>query len=386
MINNKQRKTITIEQKIQIPSELKHLRNTALENKNKLCVIVYSSDTYVSYINNVISKIQDIMGVYNIDAKILPEVVKPQKSNFDTILQMVKDCVLGIVILDGLRPNVMMEYGMLLGLEKPIIVLKDKNAKININGLSDTLKTKCEKHHISNPKLDVTKHISNVNNLNYTGYDCNNLDKFEEILKENLTKLKDDIILQITKPMMPSNLNPDEFKHLQEKFIKIAEYSIKFIKPDFESINKIDKEINDLVNQYHIELPATYYFEIGNIYYKLSKYDEALMFFNKAIEINPDDAEAWYNKGVVLGELNRPDEELKAYNKAIEIKPDDAEAWYNKGVVLGKLNRPDEALKAYDKAIEIKPDYAEAWYNKGVVLGKLNRPDEALKAYDKAIE
>jgi len=70
------------------------------------------------------------------------------------------------------------------------------------------------------------------------------------------------------------------------------------------------------------------------------------------------------NKGDSLGRLNKSDEAIKAYEKAIEINPNDSDAWYNKGVALDNLNKSDEAIKAYEKAIEINPNDSDAWYNK----------------------
>ncbi|MBC6424372.1 MAG: tetratricopeptide repeat protein, partial [Hormoscilla sp. SP12CHS1] len=59
--------------------------------------------------------------------------------------------------------------------------------------------------------------------------------------------------------------------------------------------------------------------------------------------------------------LSRYDEAIASYDKAIEIKPDDYEAWNNRGKALYQLSRYDEALASYDKAIEIKRDDYEAW-------------------------
>jgi len=46
--------------------------------------------------------------------------------------------------------------------------------------------------------------------------------------------------------------------------------------------------------------------------------------------------------------------------KAIEIKPDNARAWGNRGVALYLLGKCEEALKSFDRAIEIKPDFERA--------------------------
>src|SRR5208337_4297391 len=52
---------------------------------------------------------------------------------------------------------------------------------------------------------------------------------------------------------------------------------------------------------------------------------------------------------------NNSDEALKELDKAIEINPQDSNAWIYKGNVLSNLNKFDEAIIAYDKAIEIDP-------------------------------
>jgi tetratricopeptide (TPR) repeat protein len=50
----------------------------------------------------------------------------------------------------------------------------------------------------------------------------------------------------------------------------------------------------------------------------------------------------------------------KAFKKAIEINPHNSEAWYNKGNSLFYLNKPDEARKAFDKAIGTKNKISDA--------------------------
>ena len=47
---------------------------------------------------------------------------------------------------------------------------------------------------------------------------------------------------------------------------------------------------------------------------------------------------------------------MVSYERAIEIKPDYAEAYYNRGVTFGELKRYDDALVSYERAIEIKPE------------------------------
>jgi len=382
-------KTIEKKIKISIPEELAPLVEIS---RGKICVVAYPEKKYVPYIENVIKTIKDVLNPYNIEIKTLSSTVKPQESNLQSIFNLLKDCILGIVILDGLRPNVVWEYGVLYGLHKPIIVLKDKDAEIDIKNLDDDLNSKLEEYHISNPKLDIDKHLSNVKDLHYTPYDWRNPNELETLLEDALKRNEDKMLSEIKRPMITEDIkelkgrNLEAYNEFQEEFSKLAQYIIKFIKPNYMNINTAHNKLTTLAGKWKVELPPNYYFEVGNIYFNLSKYDEALKAYDKAIKIKPDDAKAWNNKGVTLDNLGRYDEEFKAYDKAIKINPDYADAWYNKGVTLGNLGRYDEALKAYDKAIEIKPDFAKAWYNKAWAYSLKGDKENSIKNLSRAIE
>jgi len=105
----------------------------------------------------------------------------------------------------------------------------------------------------------------------------------------------------------------------------------------------------------------------------------------KALKLNPNDPNAHYNHGLVLGELKRFDEALTSCDRAIALRPDYAEAFGNRGNVLQKLKRFEEAVASYDQAIALKPGFADAFSNRGVALKELKRFDEALTSCDKAI-
>lgn len=125
----------------------------------------------------------------------------------------------------------------------------------------------------------------------------------------------------------------------------------------------------------------------GCILSRQGEYEKAIKSFDKAIELNPELAEAWNNKGAALNSLgNNPNDAIKSLDKAIEIDPQYAEAWSNKGNALMKLGKLHEAVKSYDRAIKINPQNATSWYNKGTALYELNDQIEAVKSFDKTIE
>lgn len=104
--------------------------------------------------------------------------------------------------------------------------------------------------------------------------------------------------------------------------------------------------------------------------------------------VEGDDLEVWelYNKGISLSHLGREEEALTCYDRALEIDPRNADAWYDKGLTLFNLGRLDKSLACYDRALAINPRYALAWNNKGLTLAISGRFQEALNCLTKALE
>jgi tetratricopeptide (TPR) repeat protein len=124
----------------------------------------------------------------------------------------------------------------------------------------------------------------------------------------------------------------------------------------------------------------------GYALYNLQRYDESITCYDKVLEINPNYANAWYNKGISLDSLEKYEEAIKAYDKAIEIDPKNIYAWHNKGNAFYNLGKYDEAINCYDRLLEIDPNYADAWLRKGTALTHLEKYNEGIASYDKAIE
>ena len=124
----------------------------------------------------------------------------------------------------------------------------------------------------------------------------------------------------------------------------------------------------------------------GKTLYELKQYKEALAVYDKAIQIQPDYLEAWSGRGFVLQKLQRYNEAIASFDKALQLESNHSDLWNAKGEALSHLTQYDNAIKAYDKAIELKLPYYEAWYNKGLALQNLKRYEEAIASFDKAVE
>lgn len=124
--------------------------------------------------------------------------------------------------------------------------------------------------------------------------------------------------------------------------------------------------------------------------------DKAMECYRKAIDSDPKDYEAYYNLGNQYLDLSDPfiddepygdyEQAIKYYEKAIEIEPDFSFAWNNMGFCYGKLGNHTKSAEGHRKAVELDPENISAWVNLGVAEFFLGNHLKAIEAYEKAIE
>ena len=77
---------------------------------------------------------------------------------------------------------------------------------------------------------------------------------------------------------------------------------------------------------------------------------------------------------------------VAAYTQAIELNPNYAEAYYNRGFTRAKLGDKQGALADYNEALRINPNYAKAYYNRGAIGNSLGEKAGAIQDFQKAAE
>lgn len=111
--------------------------------------------------------------------------------------------------------------------------------------------------------------------------------------------------------------------------------------------------------------------------------EEAIGSFNKAIEIDPDNAFAWEFKAIALRSLGRYEEAIECYDKSIEFDPLDYSAIFSRSVLLERLGKQEEALDYYSLATKIDSTNTLAWEAKANLLESMQRFDEAEECRSK---
>ena len=108
------------------------------------------------------------------------------------------------------------------------------------------------------------------------------------------------------------------------------------------------------------------------------RYEEAVSAYDQVLALNPDDANAWFNKGHALLKLERYKEALSAYDHASPLDANGGGVSYIRGVTLTKLKRYEEAISACDQALAINPSLSAAQGTKSFALQELKRHKAAL--------
>ena len=126
---------------------------------------------------------------------------------------------------------------------------------------------------------------------------------------------------------------------------------------DLYSSDKIDEAIDMIkaLNEDYPNVPLLFNL-LGACYNKLRQFDPAAQFFETAISIKPDYAEAFLNHGIVMREVGKLDHAAKNFKKATEINPSYTLAHLNLGITLSNLGQKDEAIKCFEGVLSLDPD------------------------------
>ena len=123
----------------------------------------------------------------------------------------------------------------------------------------------------------------------------------------------------------------------------------------------------------------------GVAHLNLDLRDEAEADLGAAIELKPDYAEAYANRGRFYVDGEDWEKAKEDLTRAIELEPALAEAHGNRGRVYEGLGDGDAALADYGKAIELSRD-TTAYFNRGMLYYAMGNFDAAFEDFTSVVE
>lgn len=135
---------------------------------------------------------------------------------------------------------------------------------------------------------------------------------------------------------------------------------------------------------------ADYYFNEGIECYNSKNLSGAIINWTLAIQINPEDPNAYYSRAIVKNELYTWKSALRDYDRALEIAPDFADALINRGSVKDENGDYAGAIEDYEKVLSLKnvelEDKQSVFYNLGNTMLNLGNKRDACKNWKQAYD
>jgi tetratricopeptide (TPR) repeat protein len=111
---------------------------------------------------------------------------------------------------------------------------------------------------------------------------------------------------------------------------------------------------------------------------------DAIALFGEALQKNPHNAIAHFDRGVLEQQIGRSGAALTDYDAAIATSPNYVAALYNEATVYGGVD-PARAIVLYQQVTRLAPKNAAAWLNLGLLQAKLHQRAAAVATLATAV-
>ena len=239
--------------------------------------------------------------------------------------------------------------------------------------------------------------------------------KNNELIKNIKLKSEEETNKLIQKLESEYNQTIEKFKEKTEKEnneliekikIKADEEISRLIKGLEDKYNEAIENINEkgkeegrkIEEESDKKIQESNLFNLGIQSLNSKDYNLATHYYSEIININPNNYQAYNNRGIAKAKLGELNEAIEDYNEAIRLNPSISETYNNRGAVKYDLANTKEknseeynklikeAIEDYNKAIELNSNFTEAYNNRGNAKIKLQKVEEAIKDFIKAYE
>lgn len=158
--------------------------------------------------------------------------------------------------------------------------------------------------------------------------------------------------------------------------------NILYVKEDAPALAELAHRLAD-ADRYRPESCAV----VGNYYSLRGQHEKAVLYFRRALRLDPRYLPAWTLMGHEYVELKNPPAAIEAYRRAVDVAPRDYRAWYGLGQTYELVNMPHYALHYYRRAVALRPGDARMWNAMAhcYATPALGAAPEAIRCYRRAL-
>jgi nucleoside 2-deoxyribosyltransferase len=236
------------------------------------CFIVYSDPKHVSYINEILSKVDAVLKPNYIPVR-LGESIRSTEGYFEKLSSLIDKSVLSIVILDGFRPNVIFEFGYLMARDKPVILLQSSKGCINVKNYykshNDAGLGFDQFISLKNPKIKVGEHLSDFagRHITYFKMEQENIQnsELENILSKEIQQNKS-LIAEQFKKITTEEVDDHFVSEYTDIISQLSSYYFDASFMDLELLTGLYDDLRAKCNKKNVGIPYQILDLVGTIY------------------------------------------------------------------------------------------------------------------------
>ena len=188
----------------------------------------------------------------------------------------------------------------------------------------------------------------------------------------------DSLMLEMGKVFFDGQIEPDATKELWDQQVK-------------ERLDKYEKQYKNLrsnkeIITLNVVKDAQEFVDMGFSCFLNDDYEEALIYLDKAIELDPTNSEAYRIRGHIWTDIDKRELAIDDYSTAITYDPDNEDLFGLRGLAYYDSDKYQEAIDDYTKVLTMNPYEIFIYNSRGDAWMKLSNYGNAIADYSKAIE
>ncbi len=210
----------------------------------------------------------------------------------------------------------------------------------------------------------------------------NELQKYEESIKDY------DKAIELDSKCALAYNNRGYTKYKQQNYNgALEDYNRAILlNPKFQmAIDNKARLFQDVCMEDDKDFSEKYYLSLGIMDVNLGNFADAVRSLDEVLKYNSSSKLAYFYKGIAYHSLGKNEEAYYNYTKAIEIDRNMVDAYYNRGQLIAKTN-PKQALDDFVSAVALDSKFVDAYYSIAALQKNLGQYKEAVKNLDKVIE
>ncbi len=148
-----------------------------------------------------------------------------------------------------------------------------------------------------------------------------------------------------------------------------------------------DRAISNFQRAIHLDpYDADYYFLRGVSYIKKGEYDRAIRDYDRAILLDPNNADYYFKRGTIYSDKGDYNMAIVNFSEAIQLDGNKADYYYSRSLVYAIKGDHEKATADLESAIELDPKNATYYFMRGTRYADKGDYDMAIKDFDRAIQ